>query len=63
MMLDALKLEPRCDVRARLRAFDDYAQTLESAGAVAIAKSYRTFYDAPWNARHPRLECFVCSMA
>ena len=50
MMLDALKLEPRCDVKARLTAFDDYARSLDSTKALEIARDYRTFYDAPWNA-------------
>ena len=50
MMLDALKLEPRCDVKARLTAFDAYAKTLDSTKAIEIAHDYRTFYDAPWNA-------------
>ena len=50
MMLDALKLEPRCDVKARLTAFDDYARSLDSTKALEIAHDYRTFYDAPWNA-------------
>ena len=52
MMLDALKLEPKCDVASRLRAADAVALGRGAeryAVAVETAGRYRTFYDAPWN--------------
>ena len=51
----ALKLEPRCDVAARLRAADAAALLPAGEGpekwAVALeaAKDYRTFYESPWS--------------
>ena len=49
MMLDALKLEPRCDVAARLRAADAYlGASGDPEPALAAAARYRTFHDLPW---------------
>lgn len=48
LMLDALKVEPRCDVAARLRLADDYARHGITDHLWAVAEKYRVFWEAPF---------------
>lgn len=52
LMLEALKLEPRCDVATRLRLTDEFVSALpfNTDSALRVAEKYRVFWDMPWAA-------------